>query len=138
MNIPTYDALRRLKTIASMNPDHDIKTLDDIVLLSDLAKVEAKEKGQWSSFLSRLNSVIGNYRDDITKAMENEEIEPIIEILSNAMQDLLDTLAEDLGYLKGDDTSQEESGESEDYDEENSGQTDEEADEDDSATYIED
>lgn len=112
-------AMRRLQVVAASEPENRLRTLDRI------RRESVTADSQWGDFLSDLNKTMAGRRDAIVQAYEAQELEPIVEILSDAMQDLLDVLADKFGYsAEGDEEEQDGEADDAQFDEEPASGTD--------------
>ncbi len=116
-------ALKRLQVVAATPDAPRLRTLDKIVkdaaaTAAVPAEIPVEADGSpWGKFLSFMNKAIRPYMDDINQAMDAQDLETLPEILSDAMQDLLDALADEFGYdteSEGDEGGEYEDGEADD------------------------
>lgn len=88
--------MRRLQVVAETAPENQMRTIERI----RRAQAVEAEGSVWGQFLSALNKSVASKREAIVEAYENQELEAIVDILSDAMQDLLDNLADEFGYAQ--------------------------------------
>lgn len=101
--------MRRLQVVATSRPEIQLRTLNTI-----RNTVEA-DGSSWGKFLSLMNKSVAGAREDIVQAFDNQDLDSIVEILSDSMQDLLDALADEFGFEFDDEEGEGEEGS---YDEE--------------------